>query len=72
MKIDINLGSVSISNVQNNSSVLYGETTQNGWNTKTKVNATIARISGDSNLIANRLNLLNDPDLIDITVKSSE
>jgi hypothetical protein len=72
LKIDINLGNINIANVQSNASVLYGESTQNDWSLKAKANTTIGRVSGDHNLIANRINLVNDPDLIDVTVTSSE
>jgi len=58
--------------VRNNANVLYGETTLQGWQIKTKTNSVLGRISGDRNLIANRLNLLNGPDLVDMALNTPE
>lgn len=71
MKIDINLGNISINNVSINSSVQYGKTALNGWQIRAKTNTSLGRVNGDQNVITNRLNLLNDQDVIDMTVKTT-
>lgn len=69
MKTEIYLGKVNLSSVNNNAGLLYGENTLHGWQTRAKGNAAISRVSGDGNLIASRLNFLNDPDIIDTLIK---
>ncbi len=72
MKTEIVLGKINISSVQNNAGLFYGDNTLKGWQTRSKSNATLGRVSGDGNLIASRLNFLHDPDLIDMLVKTTK
>lgn len=70
MKTQIYLGKVSMGSVQNNAGVLYGENSLRDWQTRSKGNSAFGRVNGDGNLIVSKLNLLNDPDLIDMIVKT--
>ncbi|MGQ9498344.1 MAG: hypothetical protein ACUVRC_04225 [Desulfotomaculales bacterium] len=65
MKTVICLGKVSIAGVRNNAGVFYGENALRGWRTRVKSNAGAGRVTGDGNLVVSRLNLLNDPDVVD-------
>jgi len=68
MKTEIYLGKVNVASVRNNAGVFYGENVLRGWQTRVKGNAGIGRVSGDGNLIASRLNFLQDADFIDMPV----
>lgn len=69
MKTVIYLGKVLVSSVHSNASLLYGENQTRGWQTRSKGNSAIGRVNGDRNIIASRLNLLNDPDILDTFIK---
>ncbi|MEW5762864.1 MAG: hypothetical protein AB1776_06665 [Bacillota bacterium] len=66
MRTEIHLGKIIIISVQNNAGVFHGENLMRGWCTRAKSNSGFGRVSGDGNLVTSRLNLLNDPDLIDL------
>lgn len=70
MKTEIYLGKVVLSSVNNNAGLLYGENTLREWQIRTKGNAALGRVNGDGNLIASRLNFLNDPDIFDTVIKT--
>lgn len=67
MKTEILLGNVTINSIQQNAGVFYGENSAGGWKTRFKFNAALGRVNGDRNVIASRLNLVNDPDVIDMS-----
>jgi hypothetical protein len=71
MITEIRLGRVNVTAVQNNANVLYGDNILKGWQSRTKSNAALGRVNGDRNIIASRLNYLNDPDFIDMFVKTT-
>jgi hypothetical protein len=71
MKTEIRLGRVNVTAVQNNAGVLYGDNTLKGWQSRTKSNTVLGRINGNHNIIASRLNYLNDPDFVDMFVKTT-
>ncbi len=71
MKIDIILGKTFINSVQSNGGVFYGENDLKGWKTHSKSNSATGRVNGDGNIIASRLNVLNDPDFMDTMIKST-
>lgn len=71
MKTEIRLGRVNVTAVQNNAGVLYGDNILKGWQSRTKSNAALGRVNGDRNIIASRLSYLNDPDFIDMFVKTT-
>lgn len=72
MKTEIFLGKINFSLVQNNSGVFYGDNTLKGWRSRSKRNAALGWVNGDSNFIASRLNYLNDPDFIETLDKTKE
>lgn len=71
MKTEIFLGKVNISAVHQNAGVFYGENSVKGWKTRFKFNAALGRINGDGNIVASRMNLVYDPDIIDQFFKTS-
>lgn len=72
MDTKIYLGKVDIGAIQNNAGVFYGETILRGWQTRSKSNSSIGRVNGDANIISSRLNLLHDPDFIDMMVRTTK
>jgi len=70
MKTEICLGKVSITNVQSNAGVYYGENMIKGWRAHSKSNSSLGRVNGDGNTIASRLNFVGDSDLMDMVVKT--
>jgi len=71
VKTVICLGKVSIAGVRNNAGVFYGENALRGWQTRVKSNAGAGRVTGDGNLVVSRLNLLHDPDVVDMPVRNT-
>lgn len=72
MKTEIYLGKVNLISVQNNAGVFFGENTLKGWQARSKTNAALGRVNGDGNMIVSRLNYTNDPDFVDMFVKTKE
>lgn len=72
MNTKIYLGKVNFTSVQNNAGVFYGDNTLKSWQTRLKNNAALGRVNGDCNLIASRLNFINDSDIFDMVVKKQE
>ncbi len=70
MKTEIYLGKVNVTSVQNNAVLNYGESSFLKWVTRSKVNSALSRVSGDGNVFESRLNLVNDPDLFDVIIKT--
>ncbi|GBF32037.1 hypothetical protein DCCM_0228 [Desulfocucumis palustris] len=62
------LGRLELGSIQNNAGVFYGRNSLQGWQTRSKGNATLGRVNGDSNYIASRLNFLHDQDVFDMFV----
>ncbi|ADG82979.1 hypothetical protein Tfer_0625 [Thermincola ferriacetica] len=69
MKTEIYIGNSHLTVAQNNAVLNYGESSLQGWRTRSKTNYSFGRVNGDGNLIGSRLNLLSDPDIFDMTVK---
>ncbi|MGI9862053.1 hypothetical protein SDD30_11810 [Moorella naiadis] len=69
MKTEIHLGKSLVITVHSNAGLFYGENTLQGWQGRIKGNAGIGRVSGDGNLIASRLNYLDDPDFFDLLIR---
>ncbi len=72
MKTEIYLGNVQVSSVQNNAVLNYGESSFIKWITRSKVNSALSRVSGDGNVFESKLNLVNDPDVFDVIVRTSK
>lgn len=69
MQTRILLGKVTINSINNNAGVFYGDNVPLGWRTRSKGNAGIGRINGDGNIVASRLNYLDDPDIFDLLIR---
>lgn len=65
MAVWVNLGSIKVGGITNDSGIFIGENMQNGWDSHSKGNSGIGEISGDHNWLTVYMALLNDPDIID-------
>lgn len=72
MKTEIHLGKMQITSIQSNAGVFYGDNVIKGWRAQSKTNSALGRVNGDGNMIASRLNFLNDPDIADTVLKKSK
>ncbi len=72
MPVAIQIGFMKVGGIQSDSGVFFGENMQNGWDSHSKSNSAGNGATGDYNLAPSYLNLINDPDFIDVPINDQD
>lgn len=68
----VNFSALNINTISNASGVFTGENVQQGWGSHSKNNQCLGDLNGNANLIANPLNCIFDPDLMDSPINDQD
>jgi len=66
MAVILWVGFMQVTELRNNASLNQGKQVQNGWTMFTKANDNIAQVNGNFNIVPSAVNILCDPDFIDL------
>ena len=72
MPVWFQIGYMKVGAMQSDAGVFMGENIQNGWDSHTKSNQAGSSATGDYNYLPTVLNIVNDPDLIDVPINDQD